>query len=272
MAYKSPAEMAKMCCAIARAKAYEPLVTTIVMGFLAGAYIAFGGALMTFVTHDATAHVGLGISKLLGGIVFTLALFLVVVAGGELFTGNSLMAMGMLSGCAEPTKVVKNWVIIYFTNMLGAMLTAVMIYKSGVFGDVVSAYALRIAAGKVSLTFMQMLLRGILCNWLVAMGVWLTYAAQDVVGKYIACLIPVSAFVALGFEHSIANMYFIPIALFLKTDAAAVAASGLSDTSLSSLTVAGYIGNLIPVTIGNLIGGVFFVATLYFVIFRKDLN
>lgn len=272
MAISSPPEAAKICCNVAFSKAHEPLITTLVLGFVAGAYIAFGGAIMTFVTHDAAAHVGLGIAKLLGGVVFALALFLIVVAGGELFTGNCLMAIGTLSGCAAPSKVLKNWVVVYFANMAGAAVVTLMLWKSGVFSDVINGYALRIAAGKVDLTFTQMLLRGILCNWLVAIAVWVTYAAHDVAGKYVGCLVPVSAFVALGFEHSVANMYFIFFGLLLKTDPAAVQASGLSEAAIAKLTTAGYVGNMIPVTIGNIIGGAFFVATLYFAVFRKELN
>lgn len=271
MAYKSSLEITRAACAAAGAKASEPFITSVVMGLLAGAYITFGGSLMTFVTQDLAQHIGVGLAKFVGGSVFSLALFLVLTAGGELFTGNSLMALGSLTGCSPVNKILRNWVIIYFSNFIGAAAVTLALHYSGVMGVQAEAAALKISVAKVNLPLGQMILRGILCNWLVSIAVWIAYAADSLGGKFISCLMPVAAFVALSFEHSVANMYFITYGLLLKSDPAVLEAARIPAALLAKLNMAGYIGNMIPVTIGNIIGGSFCVATLYFMAHGKAL-
>ena len=273
MNFKPPVEIAKTACVVAKAKANMPIKSMLVMGFLAGAYIAFGGFLMTTVTQDVAQYAGVGISKMLGGAVFALGLMLVIVGGAELFTGNCLMPIGMLSGCASFQSVLKNWTVVYIANFIGSSALAWMIYQTGLATGATGVNALKIAVAKVNLTTSQMIFRGILCNWLVVMAVWMSFSAMDVISKYICCLIPIGGFVTMGFEHSIANMYFIALGLFIKGgDAATVELAAVAPDKLAALTMGGYWGNLIPVTIGNMIGGILFVAVLYYMVFSGALE
>ncbi|NLX84660.1 MAG: formate/nitrite transporter family protein [Synergistaceae bacterium] len=273
MNFKPPVEIAKTACVVAKAKANMSIKAMLVMGFLAGAYIAFGGFLMTTVTQDVAQYAGVGISKMLGGAVFALGLMLVIVGGAELFTGNCLMPIGMLSGCASFQSVLKNWTVVYIANFLGSIALAWMIYNTGLATGATGVNALKIAVAKVNLPMSQMIFRGILCNWLVVMAVWMSFSAMDVISKYICCLIPIGGFVTMGFEHSIANMYFIALGLFIKGgDAATVELAAVAPDKLAALTMGGYWGNLIPVTIGNMIGGILFVAVLYYMVFSGALE
>ena len=258
MNFKPPVEIAKNACAVANAKGNMSIKAMLVMGFLAGAYIAFGGFLMTTVTQDAAQYVGIGISKMLGA---------------ELFTGNCLMPIGVLSGCVPIGKVLKNWGIVYVANLIGSVAIAWLVYNSGLASGATGVNALKIATAKVNISFTPALIRGILCNWLVVMAVWMSFSALDVVSKYICCVIPVSAFVAMGFEHSVANMYFIPLGMFIKAGSPdVVEAAALAPDKLASLTMSGFWGNIIPVTLGNMAGGILFVAILYYLVFSGALS
>lgn len=271
MACKSSLEITRAACAAARAKATEPVATSLMMGLLAGAYIVFGGSTMHYVTQDLAQYVGVGLSKFIGGMVFSLALFLVITAGGELFTGNSLMVLGPLTGCAPAGRVARNWVLIYFSNFLGAALITCALHYSGAMPLSAEAGALRAAVAKVNLPVGQMIVRGILCNWLVSIAVWISYSADSTGGKLASCVMPVAAFVALGYEHSVANMYFITYGLLLKSDQAVLEAARIPAGQLANLNLAGYIGNMVPVTIGNIIGGSLCVAAFYFIAYGKEL-
>jgi len=272
MNFKPPVEIARNACAVSAAKGDMTITAMSVMGFLAGVYIAFGGFLMTTVTQDAAQFVGVGISKMLGGLVFPVGLMLVIVGGAELFTGNCLMPIGALSGCVSCGKVLKNWIVVYIANMAGSIFFAWMICNSGLATGAVGANALKIAALKVNLPFTAALLRGILCNWLVVMAVWMSYSAMDVISKYICCLVPISAFVTMGFEHSVANMYFITLGIFVKGDPAVSELASVAPEKLAHLNASGYWANIIPVTIGNMIGGILFVAVLYYIVFADKLS
>ena len=273
MNFKTPVEIARSACSAARAKAALPLRSMLVMGFLAGAYIAFGGFMMTVVTQDAAQFCGVGISKFLGGVAFAVGLTMVVVGGAELFTGNCLMPLGALNGCVPFSGVLRNWVVVYFANLLGSIFLAWIVWAAGLATGPVGVNALKIAAVKVNIPTMQMVLRGVLCNWLVVMAVWMAFSACDIVSKYVCCLLPVAAFVAMGFEHSVANMYFIALGIFIKNGAPdVVTAASIAPEKLANVNVAGYWGNIIPVTIGNIAGGALFVAVLYYVVFAKALR
>ena len=272
MNFKTPVELAKGACAAAKAKSSWTVPQMILMGILAGSYIAFGGFLMTVVTQDLAKFAGVGASKFLGGAVFSVGLMLVVIAGGELFTGNCMMPLGTFAGCAPFGGVARNWFWVYISNFLGSVLVAFFIYQSGLWKGAVGVNALNIAVGKTRIPLSEAFFRGILCNWLVVLAVWMSMAATDIVGKIFAIFFPIMAFVASGFEHSIANMYMITLGLFIKGDAAFVAASGIPAEKLANLSVGGFFHNLIPVTLGNMVGGILFVAVFYFLVFRNKLE
>lgn len=243
---------------------------------LAGAFIALGAVFYTFVVHNS--GLSLGLTQLIGGLVFSLGLILVIVAGAELFTGNNLIVMACVSGDITTAQLLRNWGIVYFGNFIGALIIVGLIYFSNhwSFGDV-GIKALLIANTKVNLSFTEALAKGVLCNVLVCLAVWLCFACRSVTDKILAILFPITAFVALGFEHSIANMYFIPAGLLLAENSAVVtAAAQLSGgvLDLSQLTVSGFLlNNLLPVTIGNMLGGGVLVALVYWFIYlrhRKD--
>ena len=240
----------------------QPVSRTWVLSLLAGFYIAFGAELATLVTSDAPQYVGIGVSRLLGGSVFSLGLMLVVICGAELFTGNSLLTKGALQGQIPWLKIAENWTIVILGNLVGSLFLAWLIVASDTWQTGrIAEHAVAIAAAKCDLSFGVALVRGILCNWLVCLAVFMATAARDIPGKMLACYVPIMAFVASGFEHSVANMYFIPTGLLLK------AKLGLA---IENLTWANFfIGNLIPVTLGNIIGGVIFVGFAYWFAYLK---
>lgn len=229
---------------------------TFVLSLLAGFYIAFGAQLSTVVTQDASLFTGLGISRLLGGSVFSIGLMLVVICGAELFTGNSLLAGAALHGEISWGKLAENWIVVLVGNFIGSLFFAWLMFETRLWEQAsVAAQALKIASVKCNLSFSAAFVRGLLCNWLVCLAVFMATAARDVTGKLLACYIPIMTFVASGFEHSIANMYFIPTGLFLSREL---------DRPDPGLTWYGFIvDNLIPVTAGNIVGGVLFVACAY---------
>lgn len=241
------------------------------LSILAGAFIAFGAIFFTLVTHDA-AGIPVGVLRLLGGLVFCLGLVLVVVAGAELFTGNNLIVMAYVDGKVSLKQLLMNWMIVFTGNFVGALGVLVLIYLSGhwqINGSEVGAKVLTIANSKVNMTWMEAFTRGMLCNILVCMAVWLCFAGRSVVDKVLAILFPITAFVAMGFEHSVANMYFIPAGLLAKHQPEIVQLVG--DINLDNLTIYGFLfDNLLPVTLGNIVGGSVFVGLFYWFIYLRD--
>ncbi len=265
-----PPEMAERAENVGVKKANLDFWSMFALAVLAGSFIALGAEFCTLVITDS--GLGFGLNKLLGGLVFSLGLILVVIAGAELFTGNNLIMMAWVSGKLTLGQLMRNWVIVYFGNLVGSLATAVLMYltRQWTFANYhVGATALNIANAKVNLSFAEGLARGILCNALVCLAVWLCLSGRSVVDKILAIVFPITAFVASGFEHSIANMYFIPIGLFLKGEPEVVAAAGKAATDLVNLNLQGFIGNLIPVTIGNIFGGGFMVAVVYWFIYQR---
>ena len=251
----TPAKIAELVENIGVKKAVLPALPTATLGLLAGAFIAFGAMFFTLVMTNH--HLGLGPARLLGGIAFSLGLILVVVAGAELFTGNNLIVMAWADRKVTTIQLLRNWTLVYIANLIGAVGAAVLVYWSGTLsigGGAVADTALNIAVAKVNINPYQAFVRGILCNALVCLAVWLCFAARDVASKILAIIFPISAFVALGFEHSVANMYFIPLGIFI---------------SGGEIGLADFLTNLIPVTIGNVIGGGLFVAIVYWVIYLR---
>jgi formate/nitrite transporter len=266
-----PAEMATRAEYIGVRKAEAPALTTFILAILAGAFIALGAIFATSVAAGTSGALPFGVAKLLIGFVFCLGLILVIVGGAELFTGNNMIVMAWASGKVSTFKLLRNWGIVYVGNLVGSVGTAVMVLLSRqyTFGaGAVGSTALGIASGKVGLELIQAGALGMLCNILVCLAVWLTFSARSTIDKIAAILFPITAFVAAGFEHSVANMYFIPIGLLIKTfDPAFVASTGLELTNLT--WQAFVLRNLIPVTIGNIIGGSIFVAAVYWVVFLR---
>ncbi len=281
-----PQEMATRAEYLGVRKAEMPFLKMFMLSVLAGAFIALGSIFATTVSaggmavttpDGATAFsTGLpyGVVRLLTGLVFSLGLILVVVGGAELFTGNNLIVMAWASGKVSGRALLWNWMIVYFGNFIGAIGTAVLMFftKQYTFGsNAVGIAALKTAVAKCDLTFMQAVALGILCNALVCLAVWMTFSARSTVDKILAIIFPITAFVAAGFEHSIANMYFIPYALFIKGfDPAFMQAVSNNVPHLEKLTwQAFFLNNLLPVTIGNIIGGAVLVAAVYWVIFLR---
>jgi len=273
--FLSPKEVAESVVESSKNKSELQILPMLLLGMLAGVYIGFGAELCTMVTHDLSKYLGLGFAKFMGGSVFTVGLMLVVLAGAELFTGNCLMLTGVLARKVKVMGMLRNWLFVYFANFAGSILLVIIMYYSNLWkvGNLgVGAAALKVAAGKVNLSFLEALCRGIACNWLVCLAVWLAIAGKDSISKIFGIYFPIMAFVASGFEHSVANMYFIPIGLFLKGNAAVVNAAGLAG-SVNSLTWSGFlVANLVPVTLGNIIGGAFFVGAVYYLAYLRKNN
>ena len=270
-----PPEMAKKAENIGVNKVNIGPFRMLALAVLAGAFIALGAVFMTTVTAGASGVLPYGIARLLGGVAFCLGLILVVVAGAELFTGNNLIVMAWASRKVTTGKLLRNWLIVYFGNFVGAVLTAYGVYLSGqyAFGQgAVGLQALTIANAKVGLSFTQAVVLGVFCNALVCLAVWLCMSARTTTDRILSILFPISAFVAAGFEHSIANMYFIPVALFIKNGAPAEFWTNIGKTAadFSNVTWGNFfVANLLPVTIGNIIGGVLMVGLVYWFIYLR---
>jgi formate transporter FocA len=269
-----PAEMAKKAEEVGVTKAKMGTTKTLVLSALAGAFIAFGAIFSTTVT--AGSNMSYGMTRFWGGFVFSLGLILVIVGSAELFTGNNLIVMAWASGKVNTLQILRNWLLVFSGNMFGAISIAVLMFASGQYlfgGGAVGANALAIAKVKCELGFMQAIVLGILCNVLVCLAVWLCFSAQTVTGKILSIIFPISAFVAAGFEHSVANMYYIPIGILLK-NYANPAFWGLINSSadnFQSVTWQNFIvNNLLPVTIGNIIGGAVLVGLVYWFVFLRE--
>ncbi len=269
-----PPDMARRAEYIGVSKAEAPAFSTFTLAILAGAFIALGAIFATTVTAGTAAEWPFGVSKLLTGLVFCLGLILVIVGGAELFTGNNLIVMAWAGGKVSTTKLLRNWGIVYLGNFVGSVGTAVLILFSKQYtfgGGGVGKTALSIANGKIGLGFWQAIALGILCNALVCLAVWLTFSARSTIDKIAAIIFPITAFVAAGFEHSVANMYFIPVGLLIKAfDPTFTSSTGLDLTNLTWGTF--LVNNLLPVTIGNIIGGTVFVAAVYWSVFLSNKN
>jgi formate transporter len=266
-----PPEMARRGEQVGVVKAALPTDTLLALGVLAGAFIAMGAIFATTVTAGG-ADLPFGVSRLLAGLAFSLGLILVVVAGAELFTGNNLVVMAWASQRVTTRRLLWTWVLVYVGNFAGSIATAGLMYVSRQYrfgGGVVGEQVLAIAAAKTELGFAQAIALGAFCNALVCLAVWLTYSARTTTDKILAIVPPIAAFVAAGFEHCVANMYFIPMGLFVKEDSAWLQGrENLPD--LGNLTWPDFIvGNLVPVTIGNLIGGTLMVAGVYWFVYLR---
>ncbi|MFN8631642.1 MAG: formate/nitrite transporter family protein [Chloroflexota bacterium] len=280
-----PAQMAVRGVEIGVKKSGTGTEATFVLAVLAGAFIALGAAFATTVGAGAMAvttpdgqvasiALPFGLNRLLVGIAFSLGLILVVVGGAELFTGNVLIVMAWASRRVSTAKLLRNWAIVYVGNLVGALGTTALVVLGGWYrigsGSVGSA-ALATASSKVAHTPAEAFFLGILCNILVRLAVWLTYSARSTTDRILAIVPPVAAFVAMGFEHSIANLFFIPVAIAIRAVAPPDfwAATQLEASAFASVDVAGCIANQVPVLLGNLVGGAVFVAAIYWLVFLR---
>lgn len=246
----APGEIAQRVESVGVAKAALPLHILFTLAVLAGAFISFGAMYYTVVATGST--LGLGPTRMLGSLAFSLGLVLVIVGGAELFTGNMLIVMAWADGKVGLPALLRNWTVVFIGNLVGALLSAGAMHMAGSLGlgdGAVAETAVLIAEAKVALTWAESFTRGVLCNALVCLAIWLCFAANTVTGKIAAILLPVSAFVAIGFEHSVANMYLIPIGMLQS----------------GPIEPGPLLNNLIPVTLGNMVGGGVFVALSYYV-------
>ena len=269
-----PPAMAARAEEVGMAKARLDFATTFVLAVLAGAFIALGAVFSTTVATGA-ASLPYGVARLLAGLVFCLGLVLVVIGGAELFTGNTLIVMAWASGKLTAARVLRNWTIVFAGNLFGALATAAVVHVSGQHtfaGGAVGATALAVARAKVELAPLQAVALGMLCNALVCLAVWLSLSARSTTDRILAVLFPISAFVAAGFEHSVANMYFVPAGLLIKdfADAEFWSSTGQSAAQYGSLTWTAFIArNLAPVTAGNIIGGAVMVGAVYWFVYLR---
>ncbi|OPJ66253.1 formate/nitrite transporter family protein [Clostridium chromiireducens] len=276
--YLTPLEITEEIIQTGIKKSKMTIINMLILGFLAGAFIAFAAEGSNMASFNLLAKAETyGLGKVLAGAVFGTGLMLVLIAGGELFTGNTMMLAGVLDKKVSIKAMLKNWFYVYVGNFIGSVFIAYMMNKSGLFnsGDsMLGAVTIKIAAYKVGLTFTQGLFLGIMCNWLVCLAVWMAYGAKDMTGKIFAIFFPIWLFITSGFEHCVANMYYIPAGVLAKnskalTDAALVL--GVTPEKLEHLNwETFFIKNLIPVTLGNIIGGGILVGVVYWYVYIKS--
>lgn len=268
-----PPEMALQAELIGVSKVNMSLSKTLVLSMLAGAFIAFGSIFFTTVTAGST--MSYGITRLFGGFSFSLGLVLVIVGGAELFTGNNLIIMAWANKKISTSQIFKNWVLVYLGNMIGALFIVFLMFFSKQYSfasGTVGINVLNIAKTKCELGFVQAILLGILCNILVCLAVWLCFSSRSIAGKIASIVFPITAFVACGFEHSIANMYFIPEAILVLNygDLKFLTLVHQSALHYESISWSNYLyNNLLPVTIGNIIGGAVLVGLVYWFVFLR---
>lgn len=252
----TPSEIAKSMVKSGISKANLSVLKMVLLGVLAGMFIGFGAHADIVVIQTLGKSVDIGFAKLLGAAVFPVGIMLVVMAGAELFTGNNLMALAVLKKEITLEQMLRNWIFVYIGNFIGSVLLAWLLSKSGLYGsEATMSKAVSIAQAKTSLTVTNALIKGILCNMLVVLGVWMQAGSKDMIGKIFALWFPIMLFVLSGYEHSIANMFFIPLGKFLGAD--------ISWTQI-------WIRNIIPVTIGNIIGGSMLIPIVYYFVYLKD--
>lgn len=254
MGINSPAETADIWINNGVKKAGLPIGKMIVLGMLAGVYIGFGACVFVQATAAGGDAFQTMAAKLIGASLFPVGLMMVILCGAELFTGNNLLTLALMDGKITWGKMLRNWCVVYIANLAGSVILAFLLAKSGLFADAAGERAMAIASAKTSIPFMPALIRGILCNILVVLACWFQAGAKDMIGKIFAIWFPIMLFVFAGFEHSVANMTYIPLGIFLGADVT---------------WGAFFIGNLLPVTIGNMIGGAVIIPFAYYYSYKK---
>lgn len=270
--FLNPAEITESFIEIGTKKTKMPFYKLLMLGILAGAFIAFASEGSNSAIHTIAS---VGIGKALAGALFATGLMLVVVAGGELFTGNSLIIISCMNKKSKWTGLLRNWGIVYLGNFIGSMIIVLLIVYSGQLDfskGMLGGFTIKLAAYKTGLTFLKAFSMGILCNWLVCLAVWMAAAAKDITGKLFAIFFPIWLFITSGFEHSVANMYYIPAGILAKSNpiwAAAAQTLGATPEGLAGLNWGTFVTkNLLPVTLGNIVGGAVFVGLIYWVTYQ----
>ena len=254
-------------------KAGQDTITMLTLGMLAGAFIALGAIFSVTVSAEAY-ELPVGVARLLAGLAFSLGLILVVVAGAELFTGNVLIVMAWASRRVRTGSLLRNWTLVYIGNLIGALGTVALVVASGWYelsGGTIGTALLATADAKASKPFLEVVAAGILCNALVCLAVWMAYSARSTTDRILAIVPPIAAFVAAGFEHSVANMFYLPAAIVVKAIAPPDfwAETGTTAATYGAVDLDGFIGNLVPATIGNIIGGAVLVGAVYWVAYLR---
>lgn len=248
-------------------KANTSSINLLILGIFAGIFIALGGFSAAVFSHSIE---NVGVSKFAAGVIFPAGLMMVLICGGELFTGNALMVISLYEKKIRFTQMIRNWIIVYFGNFIGAFLIAFLIFNSSIL-DInagnLGAYAIKTAVNKGSMSFITAFSSGILCNILVCIAVWGAFSAKDIAGKILIIWFPIMAFVVSGFEHSVANMYYFSIGMLAKSNSTFVELSKAGE-KISNLDLKHIILNLIPVTLGNIVGGSLIVATGYWLVIK----
>lgn len=272
--FNTPAQVFEANMKAGEGKVQLPLLKCILLGLMAGAFIAFGGATSSAAIHNISNQ---GVAKALAGTIFPVGLMMIVFVGGELFTGDCLMLAGVVDKRFSALQLIKTLIIVWLSNMAGAILIAALVYYSGLLdytSGALGAFTIKVAYGKCTITPFKAICSGILCNILVCIAVLMATAARDIAGKVWAIFFPICAFVVGGWEHCVANMFYIPAGIIAATNdtyaAKAEELYGITAAQISaSVNVGGFISNLIPVTIGNILGGMVFVALPLYVIHKK---
>lgn len=262
----SPAQVEEKVEAVAQTKATMPLAKMFVLAMLAGAFISFGALYFTVFLSDTT--LSWGPQRVVGGLVFCLGLVLVLLCGAELFTGNSLMVCALASRKISLRGMLRNWVTVWLGNLAGALVVVAIVFFAGIYqmnGESVAATMVSIAAGKVTPDAVTLFFRGILCNIFVCLAVWIGFAGKTAVDKVVGILLPISGFVACGFEHCVANMYFLPMGAVMVANG-----YGADVAGAASLNMTGIVYNLSVVTLGNIVGGAVLVALAYWFVYHRD--
>lgn len=248
-------------------KAKSSFIQLLILGIFAGMFIALGGFAASMASHSIE---NVGVAKFAAGAVFPVGLMLVLICGAELFTGNTLMSVALLEKKITTKQILRNWIIVYVSNFLGALLIAYLIFSSGVLGTnggKLGGYAIKVAATKGGLAFWPAFTSGILCNILVSIAVWGAYAAKDIASKILMIWFPIMTFIVSGFEHCVANMYYFSIGLLARTNPAFVEASHVGE-KISNVDILHAVSNLVPATLGNIVGGAIFVGMAYWIVYK----
>ncbi len=275
-AFNTPAQVLDANMRAGEGKAKLPLLKCILLGIMAGAFIAFGGASSNAAVHNIANQ---GLSKTLAGCIFPVGLMMIVFVGGELFTGDCLMIAGVADRKFSVLAMIKTLLIVFFSNMAGAVIIAALVYCSGLLdytNGALGAFTIKVAFGKTTITPFKAVCSGILCNILVCMAVLMATAAKDIAGKVWAIFFPICAFVIGGWEHCVANMFYIPAGIFASMNGNYVARAeelyGITaDQIAANLNIGGFVSNLIPVTVGNMLGGMVFIALPLYAIHRSKI-
>jgi formate/nitrite transporter len=272
--FNAPAEVIEANMKAGVGKANLPLAKMILLGIMAGAFIAIGGATSSTAAHAIT---NVGLARLVAGVVFPVGLMMIVFVGGELFTGNCLLFMDVLGKRVTAVACARDLIVVYLSNLTGALIIDTLVYFSGNLdysNGLLGAYAIKVAVGKVAITPLKAVTSGILCNIIVCIAILMAGAATDIAGKVWGIFFPIMAFVVGGFEHCVANMFYIPLGIMASHNSTyasmAMENYGITQEQLDSLTVLHSLNNFIPVTIGNILGGMLFVGLPYFLVYKKN--